>query len=104
LQPAFRPKKFRRKYGKANGNDYECWPWQNDKGNPDESHRPANDSDDNTFGDTKIRNRQAPRIPSAFVRLHRFGLRLMRFVASMDIGNSSQRLRATRQKSAINPS
>ncbi len=59
-QPAFGPQEFCRKYGKANGNDDERWPRQNDQRNPYKSHGPANDPDNNTFADTKIRSVPEP--------------------------------------------
>lgn len=102
--PASGPQEFRREYGEAYGNHYERRSRQNDQGNSDLSHGPANDSDDNTFGGTKIRSIQEPRMHSVLVVLHRIRLMQMRFARSIVIGNWCQRLRATRQKSVINPS
>ena len=55
LQEAPGPYEFRRKYGKANRNDYERWPRQDDQSNPDQSYRSANDGDNNAFGEAKLR-------------------------------------------------
>jgi hypothetical protein len=55
LQKASGPHELRRKYGKANRNDYERWPRQNDQSNPDQSYSSANDGDNNAFGEAKLR-------------------------------------------------
>jgi hypothetical protein len=55
LQEASGPHEFRRKYGKANRNDYERRPRQNDQSNPDERDSSANDGDNDAFGEAKLR-------------------------------------------------
>ena len=55
LQEASGPHELRRKYGKANRNDYERWPRQDDQSNPDQSDSSTNDGDNNAFGEAKVR-------------------------------------------------
>ena len=54
LQEASGPHELRRKYGKANRNDDERWPRQDDQSNPDQSYSAANDGDNNAFGEAKL--------------------------------------------------
>ena len=55
LQEASGPQELRRKYRKANRNDYERRPRQDDQSNPDESYGSANDGDNNALGEAKLR-------------------------------------------------
>ena len=55
LQEASGPHELSRKYGKANRNDDERWPRQDDQSNPDQSYSAANNGDNNAFGEAKLR-------------------------------------------------